>query len=226
MGYLEFSLRILLSMALGLIIGLERQLTGHNAGIRINVLICMGSCFFTLFPQIYNSDQVFRIGAAIISGVGFLCSAVIFKENGSVKGMNTAATLWCTSAIGILVSTLACWWAVIATTILICSNLILRPLARKILPLTRHDDESETRYRISITCLEKAEWEIRQLLINGNPSKTLFLSNIESGDVVGDKVEVIAEFCSTGKSKNHILEGIVGRALKNESVVKAGWEII
>ena len=225
MGYLEFFLRLLLSMFLGLIIGLERQLTGHPAGIRINILICMGSCLFTLCPEIYAPDQVFRVGAAIISGVGFLCSAVIFKENGSVKGMNTAATLWCTSAIGILASTLACWWAIIATIILISSNLVLRPLARKITPFS-HQDETETRYRISITCQENAEWEIRQLLIYANPSKTLFLSNIESGDVVGDKVEVIAEFCSTGKSKNHVLEGIVGRALKNESVVSAGWEIL
>ena len=86
-------------------IGLERQLTGHPAGIRINVLICMGTSFFTLFPMLYGSNQVFRVGSSIISGVGFLCSGVIFKDSGTVRGMNTAATLWCTAAIGILAST-------------------------------------------------------------------------------------------------------------------------
>ncbi|WP_219694254.1 MgtC/SapB family protein, partial [Clostridioides difficile] len=110
---------------------LERQLTGHPAGIRINVLICMGTSFFTLFPMLYGSDQVFRVGSSIISGVGFLCSGVIFKDRGTVRGMNTAATLWCTAAIGILASTGMYAMAITAATILIGSNLILRPFARK-----------------------------------------------------------------------------------------------
>ena len=76
MIYADFVLRISLSLALGFLIGLERQLTGHPAGIRINVLICMGTSFFTLFPMLYGSDQVFRVGGSIISAVGFLCSGV------------------------------------------------------------------------------------------------------------------------------------------------------
>lgn len=86
MLYMDFVLRVALSMVLGFLIGLERQLTGHPAGIRINVLICMGTSFFTLFPMLYGSDQVFRVGSSIISGVGFLCSGVIFKDSGSVRG--------------------------------------------------------------------------------------------------------------------------------------------
>mgnify|MGYP000328886254 CR=1 FL=1 len=134
MLYMDFVLRVALSMVLGFLIGLERQLTGHPAGIRINVLICMGTSFFTLFPMLYGSDQVFRVGSSIISGVGFLCSGVIFKDSGSVRGMNTAATLWCTAAIGILASTGMYAMAVTAAVLLISSNLILRPLARKVNP--------------------------------------------------------------------------------------------
>ena len=66
MFYTDFILRISLSLVLGFLIGLERQLTGHPAGIRINVLICMGTSFFTLFPMLYGSDQVFRVGSSII----------------------------------------------------------------------------------------------------------------------------------------------------------------
>ena len=135
MMYLDFVLRISLAMTLGFLIGLERQLTGHPAGIRINVLICMGTSFFTLFPMLYGSDEMFRVGSSIISGVGFLCSGVIFKDSGTVRGMNTAATLWCTSAIGILSSTGKYAIAIIATGILIISNLILRPLAIRLNPI-------------------------------------------------------------------------------------------
>ena len=225
MNWMLFLTRILLALVLGFLIGLERQITGHPAGIRINVLICMGTCFFTLFPLIYGSDQVFRVGSSIISGVGFLCSGVIFKENGAVKGMNTAATLWCTAAIGILASTGAWQLSVTATLVLILSNLLLKPIALKINPL-RVNDESEKTYRISVTCQEDAEPVIRQLLINSNSSSTLFLTNLESGDVVGDKVEVIAEFCSVGKPKNPVLEEIVSKTLRLPTVVSAGWEVL
>ena len=115
--------------------------------------------------------------------------------------------------------------AITAAAVLIGSNLLLRPLAKKLNPLVS-GDESEKQYRISITCQEKVEWEIRQLLINSNSCKTLFLSNLESGDVVGNKVEIIAEYCSSGKLKNNILEGIVGQALEIPEVISAGWEVL
>jgi len=64
------------------------------------------------------------------------------------------------------------------------------------------------------------------LLINSNSCKTLYLTNLESGDVVGDKVEIIAEYDSTGKSKNRVLEGIVGQILARPEVISADWEML
>ena len=225
MTYIDFLVRISLSLILGFLIGLERQLTGHSAGIRINVLICMGTSFFTLFPMLYGSDQVFRVGSSIISGIGFLCSGVIFKDSASVRGMNTAATLWCTAAVGILASTGMFIPAISAAAILIVSNLILRPLVRKINPITT-GDESEKQYRLSVICQEDMEQEIRLLLINSNSCKTLFLNNLKSGDVIGDKVEIVAEYCSVGKPKNHVLESITSRILTFQKVISAGWEVL
>ena len=221
----EFVLRILFSALLGSLIGLERELTGHPAGIRINVLICLGTSFFTSFPLLFGSDQVFRVGSSIISGVGFLCSGVIFKENGSVRGMNTAATLWCTAAIGILASTGMYPIAAGAAGILILSNLLLRPLARKINPVFPRD-EADVQYRISVLCREEAEPSIRQLIINGNTCKSLFLTMLKSGDVIGNQVEVTAEFVSMGRNKRRILEELVGKLLEDPRVVRAGWEVL
>ena len=225
MNYTAFISRIMLSMILGFLIGLERQLTGHPAGIRINVLICIGTSFFTLFPMIHGSDQVFRVGSAIISGVGFLCSGVIFKENGSVRGMNTAATLWCSAAIGILATSETPVWAVAATAVLVVSNLVFRPLVQKIHVVGCSEDQ-ETEYKISVICLDPAEPEIRQVIINCNSCKTLFLRNLESGDVLGGKTEVAAEFFSVGKSKKHLIESMVAKILRNPNVVSAGWEVM
>ena len=54
----------------------------------------------------------------------------------------------------------------------------------------------------------------------------LYLNNLKSGDVVGDKVEIVAEYCSFGKPKSNVLEGIVGQALAIPQVVSAGWEVL
>ena len=207
--------RIGLSVLLGFLIGLERQITGHPAGIRINVLISMGACLFLMFPLMSGSDEVYRI----------LCSGVIFKEGGTVRGLNTAATLWCTAAVGVLSSSGSCLFAVAAAVILILSNLLFRPLAVKIKPITC-GEETERTYRISVTCQENAETEIRALLINSNSCKTLYLTNLESSDVIGGKVEIQADFLSVGKPKAQMAEAIVNRLLTLSSVVSAGWELV
>ena len=225
MIWIDFIMRILFSILLGFLIGLERQITGHTAGIRINILISMGSCLFLMFPIISGSDEVFRIASYIVSGVGFLCSGVIFKDGGTVRGLNTAATLWCTAAIGVLASSGNYLFAVAATGAVIISNLLFRPLAQKVKPITGWE-ENEKLYRISITCRETIETDLRALLINANTCKTLYLNHLDSGDVIGDKVEVIAEYCSVGSPKNHVLEGIVHQALKLSDVVSAGWEVL
>ena len=106
--------------------------------------------------MLYGSDEVFRVASNIITGVGFLCSGVIFKDSGTVRGMNTAATIWCTTAIGILASTGMYLMAVTAAAILIASNLLLRPLAKKLQPLVC-GDEAEKQYRITVHCQAEVE---------------------------------------------------------------------
>lgn len=224
MIYMDFLTRIMLSLILGFIIGLERQLTGHPAGIRINVLIALGTSFFTLFPMLYGSDEMFRVAANIVTGVGFLCSGVIFKEGGNVKGINTAATLWCTTAIGILASTGMHYMAITATAVLVVSNIIFRPLVRKLIPLTEIMDTEQV-YQISITCQENAERDIRLWLLKNTSNKNLYLTYLESGDAVGNKVEIIAKYGAFGKIKKSSMEEIVSSLLANPSIVSAGWEI-
>ncbi|MDD3251164.1 MAG: MgtC/SapB family protein [Lachnospiraceae bacterium] len=225
MGYTEYICRIVVSLLLGFFIGLERQLTGHQAGIRINVLICIGTSFFTLFPMLYGSTEIFRMASSIVTGVGFLCSGVIFKDGPTVRGINTAATLWCTAAIGVLASTGKYAFSISATAILILSNLLLRPLAIHIHPVFEREEE-EKRYRISITCTETVEMEVRATLVNGSVCKTLCLQNLESGDIVGEKVEIFADYISYGKAKNAALESIVRKISENAAVLGAGWEIL
>ena len=99
-----FFIRMMLSVVLGAIIGAERELTKHFTGILTNILVCVGSFAFTAFSFIAENSgvDVTRIAAGIVSGIGFLGAGVILSDGTKIKGINTAATVWAASAVGIL----------------------------------------------------------------------------------------------------------------------------
>lgn len=101
---LQITLKLIISFAIGGVIGWERERTGHEAGIRTFGLISLGSCAFGLVSIYIGSSDHGRIAAQVVSGIGFICTGVIFRENGSIKGLTTAATLWCTAAVGLAVA--------------------------------------------------------------------------------------------------------------------------
>lgn len=180
---------------------------------------------FLQFPMILGSDDIQRIASYIVSGVGFLCSGVIFKEGGNVRGLNTAATLWCTAAIGVLTSSGKYKFAVLAAGVLIVSNLVFRPLSRKIYPIVRNE-ENERNYRVHVICAEEKEQIVRTLLFHGNRSKKLFLTNLESRDITEGKTEIKAEMSYYGRKEVETIESIVSMLLETAGVERAGWEII
>jgi putative Mg2+ transporter-C (MgtC) family protein len=94
-------LRLVLSIVIGGIIGAEREFVSKDAGFRTLMLICLGSCLFTLFSIFIGVEtSPDRIASNIVTGIGFLGAGVIFQHENSVKGLTTAATVWATAAIG------------------------------------------------------------------------------------------------------------------------------
>jgi putative Mg2+ transporter-C (MgtC) family protein len=95
-------LRILLAVVLGGVIGLERQLSGKPAGLRTNIMICLGSAVFTIISEqmAKPGDSVTRIASQIVTGVGFLGAGAIIRERGGIHGLTTAATIWLVASIG------------------------------------------------------------------------------------------------------------------------------
>ena len=95
--------RLLLACVLGGMIGIERELKHKPAGLRTQMLICVGSAFFTilsdLFAQLWGGDHT-RIAAQIIPGIGFIGAGSILRSRGSVSGLTTAATIFVVAAIG------------------------------------------------------------------------------------------------------------------------------
>ncbi len=133
MTWLEFSARLGLALLLGGIIGLERQWRQRGAGLRTNALVSTGAAMFVLLSVMTPGDSSpTRIAAQVVSGIGFLGGGVIFREGSSIRGLDTAATLWCATVLGCLSGAGFLFQAFVGSLAILVSNILLRPLANRI----------------------------------------------------------------------------------------------
>ena len=132
MTVFEFSLRLGTALLAGLTIGFERQWHHKTAGLRTNMLVAMGAAVFVLL-SISIADRasgvdVSRITAQVVTGVGFLGAGIIFREGSNVHGLTSAATVWCSAAIGCLAATGMYMETLVASVFVIFINSLLMPL--------------------------------------------------------------------------------------------------
>lgn len=136
----HFVLHITIAFLLGSLVGFERQWHNREAGLRTNALVSLGAAMFAslgllFFPQ--TADSILRVPAQVVAGIGFLGAGVIMKEGLSIRGLDTAATLWCSAGIGTLCG-LGLWAeAGVGTTLVLVANLILRPVVKR---MDKHSD--------------------------------------------------------------------------------------
>jgi putative Mg2+ transporter-C (MgtC) family protein len=123
-------LRLLIAAVLGIAIGTERQWRHHPAGIQTSSLVCFGAALYSLITPALGAANDYRIVASIVTGVGFLAGGVILKEGFSVTGLNTAATIWSTAAVGALAGVGLLEEAAIAAFTIIALNLFFFPFTK------------------------------------------------------------------------------------------------
>jgi len=102
MSVFEFTIRLFAALLLGAAVGVERQWRQKNAGLRTNTLVSLGAAAFVLLSIEIGGDATGRIASYVVSGIGFLGAGVIMKDGLNVHGLNTAATIWCSAAVGAL----------------------------------------------------------------------------------------------------------------------------
>jgi putative Mg2+ transporter-C (MgtC) family protein len=125
--FIDDAIHLLVALACGATIGFERQWRQRLAGLRTNTLVSLGAAIFVVFAGQFTGDSPTRVAAQVVTGIGFLGAGVISKEGANVRGLNTAATLWCSGAVGLLAG--AGYWrhAILAVTLITAINLFLRP---------------------------------------------------------------------------------------------------
>jgi putative Mg2+ transporter-C (MgtC) family protein len=164
-----------------------------------------------------------RIAAQVVTGVGFLCGGVIFKEGINIRGLNTAATIWCTAAIGVLCSSGMYFYASDVAAILFAVNFVTRFVAGKIQPFTQTEEEINT-YVLSVSCREENEFNIRAVMINKLSDSELHLFDLKSADEIGGKVEIEATVQVSGRRRNEHIEKLTAQIALEKGINKAGWD--
>ncbi len=132
MSTTEFLFRLLAALIAGLIIGFERQWHHKETGLTTNMLVATGAAAFVLLSikvsAVNSNIDVTRITAQVVMGVGFLGAGVIFREGPNVHGLNSAATIWCSAAIGCIAASGYFIEALVCTLLVAIVNTVLEPV--------------------------------------------------------------------------------------------------
>jgi putative Mg2+ transporter-C (MgtC) family protein len=220
----QTALDLAVALGLGAAIGFERQWRNRLAGLRTNTLVALGAATFVVFAGLTPGEaSPTRVAAQVVSGIGFLGAGLIFREGLTVRGLNTAATLWCSAAVGVMAGAGYAVYAALATGFVIFINLLLRPIINFInrQPLT--STELEIGYLVSVTCRSQDEAHVRALLLHGLAGSGLTLRRLDSNDLDGARVAVTA-FAAAPQRIDVEVERIVGRLSLEPTVSAARWQ--
>jgi len=213
MPLLEFFLRLGAALLMGAAVGLERQWRQRMAGTRTNALVAVGASAFVMcaFMVRDTSRSEAQIVSYVVSGVGFLGAGVIFKDAGGVRGLNTAATIWCSAAVGAISGLGNLLHALILAAAVLGTNIVLRPLTYRLYPAPAANEDQETTYAFELVCRPDDEAHMRALLLQAISRSPLALTSLRSEDIEGtNKMKVTARVRGVGR-QNEALEQLVVR---------------
>ena len=226
MSYGIFLAQIGTALLCGLIIGLERQWRQHPAGLRTNALISLGSCLFaSLAVLVENEASPTRVAAQIVTGVGFLAGGVILRDGLTVKGLTTAATIWCTAAIGTLAGCGFLAYATISTTCVLFLNIVMHPLSLWVDRLTNKWSKQDQRYLLIVICELERSATVRMMIVEYFQSHhMLSLQSIgqKEGQTAGS-AHIIGQFISNEKC-DEFMEGLMAMLQLEKGVNEVRWE--
>ncbi|CAM4520259.1 MgtC/SapB family protein [Nocardia ninae] len=228
MTTVEMILRLLAGVGLGAAIGFERQYRARMAGLRTNALVAAGATLFVLLSAHGFSGGTAdptRVAAQIVSGIGFLGAGVIIRDGLNVRGLNTAATLWCAAAVGALAGAGMFSTAAAGTVAVIVVNVALRAAGRAVDKQPEAGHEQPASYEFVAVTNDDNEAHVRALLVQALTRTDFQLISISSANTgTPGRVEVRAELFGDQRDDRQ-METAVSRLSLEPSVTSVGWHI-
>ncbi|SUE43872.1 MgtC/SapB family protein [Roseomonas gilardii] len=196
--FLDTVVSLTVAFLFGTAIGAERQYRQRTAGLRTNVLVAVGAAAFVdLAMRIAGATEATRVISYVVSGIGFLGAGVIMKEGMNVRGLNTAATLWCSAAVGACSGADMVAEAGLLTVFVIAGNTLLRPLVNAINRIPIDERTTEATYEVSLTARERDMPSVREALSDALEAAHYPAGDIEAEERGDGMVEIVATLVST-----------------------------
>ncbi|MBV9747552.1 MAG: MgtC/SapB family protein [Acetobacteraceae bacterium] len=222
---LRTALALATAFALGTLIGFERQWRQRTAGLRTNVLVAVGAAAFAdLGLRLRGVEGGTQIIAYVVSGIGFLGAGVILKDGTNIRGLNTAATLWCSAAVGAFAGGGLPAEAALLTLAVLGANTLLRPLVNWVNRRPIVADVTEAQYQVHVICRPEAVSAVRDLLDTELDRASYPVREVETLSDSDELVELAAVLVPTTASATE-LDAVVAALERSPLVTSATWTV-
>jgi putative Mg2+ transporter-C (MgtC) family protein len=223
--FFDTLISLFIAFIFGTLIGAERQYRQRSAGLRTNVLVSVGAAAFVdLANHLGGADASVRVISYVVSGIGFLGAGAIMKEGMNVRGLNTAATLWASAAVGSCAGADMVAQSAALTLFVLAGNTLLRPLVNAIdrIPLNEHS--SEASYEVIVTTDAKRAADTRDLLNTRLEAAKYPIRETKVIDRSNDTVEIAAILVSLAVDRTD-LNAVVAELSRLPGVSHATWNV-
>jgi len=224
--FLDSLVSLVAAFVLGTLIGAERQYRQRGGGLRTHALVAVGAATFVDIGMHLNGNVgATQVIAYVVTGVGFLGAGVIMKQGSNVWGLNTAATLWCSAAVGACAGADLAFEAIALTGFVLAGNTLLRPLVNAINRSPINEGATEAIYEVRITMSNAAHLDAsRQLLREQLAAANYPVRGIEVIERENGGVELVATLLGTAANPRE-LDEIVLHLDRNPHVESASWTL-
>ena len=186
--------------------------------------VAVGACGYVIFAALFpNEVSPTRVAAQVVSGIGFLGAGIIFRHGFTVHGLNTAATLWCSAAVGLMAGAGAVLFTLVMTGTIVFVNLGLRPLVKFIKRKTRAGQPLIMEYRVQVTCRPKHEAKVRQTLVQKLSLPGLSLVAMDQADQ--DEELLFDMTVAVEDNSDGILKTAIAPLMIDTNIRAVTWEL-
>ena len=219
------ALNLAAAVGLGAVIGSERQLRQRMAGLRTNALVSLGAASFVTFAATFDGDVApTRVAAQIVSGIGFLGAGIIFRDGFTVSGLNTAATLWCSAAVGMLAGHGQLALAGMVTGFVVLVNFGLRPVV-KLLKRIAASRGGAQGFEITAVCRAEAEVQVRSLMVQAFATSGMHVTELASNEMDSAGRIAVHAVIAGGAGGQGAIEQVVGRLSLDPAILSVRWGV-
>lgn len=216
-----------LAFVLGALIGLERQYRQRTAGLRTNVLVAVGAALFVDIAMRFHAlhggtPSPLHVVAYVVSGVGFLGAGVIMREEGNIRGINTAATLWGSAAVGVAAGVGLLIEAVLGTLFVLAANTLLRPIVNAINRRPLDVESVEVTNTVYVIADRERQKEVLAALEAALERSRYPVRDLEVHAFGDEDVEIEATLTVTSVDGDE-LDALVARIAQHDAVRQAFW---